>query len=183
MTKSRMRPMRLLRNLSSNRRDYTEQMALWLQRQEAMALSTSYLQWLDLQGCPTVDDSEDDSDDDEGSSSAVVVRLPPTDLPTTAYSIAKSPPTKNATVAYLQTAHGAVDIIPALTLFLKTHFKSSPVTPSSYDRFDLFNQINVHLPPNRYLSNQPRLSRIRAVAAVAPKGRRAGSPAIFDTAP
>ncbi|KAJ7939944.1 hypothetical protein B0H13DRAFT_2226246 [Mycena leptocephala] len=66
---------------ASNRRDYTEQMALWLQRQEAMALRASYLQWLILQGCPTLDDSEDYSGDDgEGtgtSALAVVVRLPP----------------------------------------------------------------------------------------------------------
>ncbi|KAJ7814340.1 hypothetical protein B0H14DRAFT_2210429, partial [Mycena olivaceomarginata] len=30
---------------ASNRRDYTEQMALWLQRQEAIALRSAYLQW------------------------------------------------------------------------------------------------------------------------------------------
>ncbi|KAJ7909920.1 hypothetical protein B0H13DRAFT_2233000 [Mycena leptocephala] len=171
---------------ASNRRDYTEQMALWLQRQEAMALRTSYLQWLVLQGCPALDDSEDDDDDDDQgagtSAPAVVVRLPPTNLPTTAYSIAKSPASENMTVGYLQTTHGAVDIIPALTLFLKVHFKQSPVTPSLYDRFDIFNQITIHLPQNRYLSNQPRSSRIRAVAAIPPKSRHAGSPAVFDTA-
>ncbi|KAJ7844284.1 hypothetical protein B0H13DRAFT_2411826 [Mycena leptocephala] len=140
---------------ASNRRDYTEQMALWLQRQEAMALRTSYLQWLVLQGCPGLDDSEDDSDDNDqaGTSAPVVI-----------------------------TAHGAVDIIPALTLFLKAHFKQSSITPSLYDRFDIFNQITLHLPQNRYLSHQPRSSRIRAVAAIPPKSRHAGSPAVFDTA-
>ncbi|KAJ7666569.1 hypothetical protein DFH06DRAFT_984376 [Mycena polygramma] len=173
---------------ASNRRDYTEQMALWLQRQEAMALRVSYLQWLVLQGCPTANDSDDesdDTDDEEGaanSAAAVVVHLPPTVLPTRAYSIAKSPTSKNITVAQLQATHGAVDLIPALTVFLKTHFKSSPFTPGLYDRFDIFNQITVHLPPNRYLGEQKRNSRIRAVAAVAPKGRRLGSPAVFDTA-
>ncbi|KAJ6532372.1 hypothetical protein B0H19DRAFT_888523, partial [Mycena capillaripes] len=171
---------------ASNRRDYTEQMALWLQRQEAMALRTSYLQWLVLQGCPTHNESEDESDNDEegtaASASAVVVRLPPTKLPTVAYSIAKSPTTENVSVGYLQTFHGTDDIVPALTGFLKQHFKSSPVIPSRYDRFDIFNQISLHLPRNRYLSDQPRKSRIRAIAAVPPKGRFAGSPAVFDTA-
>ncbi|KAJ7803739.1 hypothetical protein B0H13DRAFT_2492976 [Mycena leptocephala] len=163
---------------ASNRHDYTEQMALWLQRQEAMALRTSYLQWLVLQGCPGLNDSEDDSDDDDEtgtSAPVVIVRLPPTRLPTTSYSIAKSPASENMTVGYLQTAHGAVDIIPALTLFLKAHF-------NLYDRFDIFNQITLHLPQNRYLSNQPHSSRIRAVAAIPPKSRHAGSPAVFDTA-
>ncbi len=90
---------------ASNRRDYTEQMALWLQRQEAMALRTSYLQWLVLQGCPGLDDSEDDSDyNDQAGTSApvVIVRLPPTRLPTTSYSIAKSPASENMTVGYLR---------------------------------------------------------------------------------
>ncbi|KAJ7672356.1 hypothetical protein DFH06DRAFT_1266919 [Mycena polygramma] len=162
---------------ASNRRDYTEQMALWLQRQEAMA----------LRGCPTADGSDDDSDnpdDEEGGTTAApaIVHLPPTILPTRAYTIAKSPASKNLTVAHLQATHGAVDIVPALTLFLKTHFKTSPVAPSIYDRFDIFNQISVHLPPNRYLIDQKRTSRIRAVAAVPGKGRRLGSPAVFDTA-
>ncbi|KAJ6527697.1 hypothetical protein B0H19DRAFT_1214648 [Mycena capillaripes] len=170
---------------ASNRRDYTEQMALWLQRQEAMALRTSYLQWLVLQGSPVVDDSEDESDDEEGagtSSPAVVIHLPPTKLPTIAYSIAKAPAFENVSAGYLQTFHGADDIILALTLFLKQHFKPSPVVPGPYDRFDIFNQILLHLPRNRYLSDQPRKSRIRAIAAVPGKGRLAGSPAVFDTA-
>ncbi|KAF7364493.1 hypothetical protein MVEN_00317700 [Mycena venus] len=171
---------------ASNRRDYTEQMALWLQRQEAMALRTSYIHWLSLQHRHALHDSEDDSDSDSetmrNADAAVLVRLPPTKLPTKAYSIAKFPASESVTVGYLQTIHGAQDIIPALTLFLKQHFRSSLVMPSLYDRFDIFNQITVHLPPNRYLSNQKRSGRIRAVAAVAPKGRRPGSPAVFDTA-
>ncbi|KAJ6577620.1 hypothetical protein B0H19DRAFT_1207980 [Mycena capillaripes] len=149
---------------ASNRRDYTEKMALWLQRQEAMALRTSYLQWLILQGSPIVDNSGDDSNDEEGASAstlAVVIRLPPTKLSTTAYSIAKAPASKNVSVGYLQTFCGADDIIPALTLFLKQYFKPSSVVPGPYDRFDIFNQILLHLPGT---------------------GRLAGSPAVFDTA-
>ncbi|KAF7342687.1 hypothetical protein MSAN_02026600 [Mycena sanguinolenta] len=170
---------------ASNRRDYTEQMALWLQRQEAIALCAFYLQWLTLRSSPTGDGSDDESDDEEatGSSSpAVVVPLPATTLPTTSYSIAKAPVATNVTVAYLQTIHGANDIVPALTIFLKTHFAPSPVTPSQNDRFDIFNQISIPLPRNRYLSDQPCKSRIHAIPAVPPKGRKPGSPAIFDTA-
>ncbi|KAF7346302.1 hypothetical protein MSAN_01857600 [Mycena sanguinolenta] len=152
---------------ASNRRDYTEQMALWLQRQEAIALRVSYLQWFALQGPPTADKSDDDSDDEP---SAI------------ASSHCRSPAAENVPVAYLQVTHGANDFIPALTVFLKEHFTSSPVTPSQYDRFDIFNQISVHAARNRYLSDQPRKSRIRAIAAVPAKGRKSGSPAIFDTA-
>ncbi|KAJ7161649.1 hypothetical protein C8R46DRAFT_858893, partial [Mycena filopes] len=167
---------------ASNRRDYTEQMALWLQRQEAMALRASYLRW--LQGPPAA--AADDDDDDEESTGPpnplVVVQLPLTQLPTASYSLAKSPAKENLSVGYLQTFHGADDLVPALSLFLKTHFKSCPIAPGQFDRFDIYNQILVHLQPNRYLSDQRRSSRIRAVAPVLPKGRPTGIPAIFDTA-
>ncbi|KAJ7131790.1 hypothetical protein C8R43DRAFT_895475 [Mycena crocata] len=173
---------------ASNRRDYTEQMALWLQRQEAVAMRTSYLQWLAAQS-PLADGWSSDSDSDTdneapaaASQPSLVVRLPPTLLPTRVYSIAKSPASVNVTVGYLQATHGAEDIIPALTIFLKKYFKPSPITPSLYDRFDIFNQISIHLPPNRYLSDQIRKSRIRAIPAVSRKGRSAEKPAIFDTA-
>jgi Plavaka transposase len=167
---------------ASNRRDYTEQMALWLQRQEAIALRSAYLEWLDEQGKPAPEDDDSNSEDDDTAGPSLVVRLPPTVLPTTSYKIAKSPAKENVSVAYLQTAHGADNIILALTNFLKLHFKSSPIPPSLFDRFDIFNQISVHLPRNRYISDQSRSSRIRAIPAVPPKGRAAGSPAIFDTA-
>ncbi|KAJ7609180.1 Zn-finger domain-containing protein [Mycena polygramma] len=168
---------------ASNRRDYTEQMALWLQRQEAIALRSSYLLW--LRSPPTSDDSDTDSDDDEPARPSVpmvVVHLPPTNLPTTSYKIAKSPVKENVSVGYLQTAHGADTIIPALTAFLKLHFKSCPIIPGAFDRFDIFNQITIHLPANRYLSDQSRSNRIRTIPAVLPKGRSPGSPAVFDTA-
>ncbi|KAJ6450933.1 hypothetical protein C8R45DRAFT_1113856 [Mycena sanguinolenta] len=151
------------------------------------ALRVSYLRWLTLQGAPTGDDSDDDSDDEEAttatsaSSPAVVVQLPATILPTTSYTIAKAPAVENITVPQLQTSYGANDFIPALTAFLKTHFAPSLVTPNQNDRFDIFNQITVHLARNRYLSDKPRKSRIRAIAAVPAKGRKPGSPAIFDT--
>lgn len=171
---------------ASNRWDYTEQMALWLQRQEAIALRCSYLQWLNDQTTPSTaqdDDSGDEFDDEQAPPVVpqVVVQLPPTKLPLASYKIAKFPAIENAIVGHLYTVHGADNLLPALTAFLKVHFKSSP-TPGQYDRFDIFNQISVHLSRNRYISNQTRSSRIRTVPAVAPKGRSAGSPAIFDTA-
>jgi hypothetical protein len=172
---------------ASNRRDYTEQMALWLQRQEAIALRSAYLQWFHDQQNSASDESDadsSDSEDDTGRPSGkpeVIVRLPPTKLPTTAYKIAKSPAIENVTVAYLQTAHGAQNIIPALADFLKLHFKSSPA-PGIYDRFDIFTQISLLLPRNRYLSDQPRSSRIRAIPSIPAKNRSAAKPAVFDTA-
>ncbi|KAJ7321717.1 hypothetical protein DFH08DRAFT_818578 [Mycena albidolilacea] len=144
-----------IRRLGSGDRHNTESlerlhvdffMVLWLQRQEAIVLHCSYLEWLSDQTAP----------------------------PT-------APDDENVTVGHLYTAHGAENLIPALTTFLKVHFKSSP-TPGQYDCFNIINQISVHLSPNCYISNQSRSNHIRTILTVAPKGCSAGSPVIFDTA-
>ncbi|KAF7347331.1 hypothetical protein MVEN_01488600 [Mycena venus] len=162
---------------ASNCHDYTKQMALWLQRQEAIALHCSYLWWLEGQESPAADEEEDDpdSDSDDEKTDMVIVHLPLTKLPTTSYKIAKSPATANVIVGYLQTAHGATNLIPVLSGFFKLHFKSSPVMPGLYDCFNIFNQISVHIPCNHYISNQSRSSHIRAIPAIPPKSHSSGS--------
>jgi hypothetical protein len=155
---------------ASNRRDYTEQMALWLQRQEAITSRCAYFQWLKDRDPAESDDSGEDSDDEQEHAPAphVRVHLPSTNLPTNSYKIAKFPAKENLTVGHLETVHGATAFIPALTSFLKLYFKSTPIAPGIYDRFDIFNQISVQLAPNRYLSTQNRSSRIHAIPATPP---------------
>jgi hypothetical protein len=168
---------------ASNRRDYLEQMALWLQRQEAVALRSSYLAWYDKHHLNQAsDDSSEDSSESDDEENVTIVVSSPIPSTITSYTIAKSPATLNVTVAHLQNLHGAVDIIPALTAFLKRTFNSCPIIPGPFDRFDVYNQVSLQLPANRYLSNQPRTNRMRAVPAVPPKSRSPGSPANFDTA-
>ncbi|KAJ7369105.1 hypothetical protein DFH08DRAFT_796900 [Mycena albidolilacea] len=135
---------------SRQRKVWVNQMAK--QRcQEAITLRSAYLQWFHDRQNSALDESDadsSDSEDDTGHPSGkpeVIIRLPPTKLPTTAYKIAKSLAIKNVTVVYLQTAHGAQNIIPALANFLKLHFKSSPA-PGIYDCFDIFTQITLLLP-------------------------------------
>nr|GAT50070.1 predicted protein [Mycena chlorophos] len=137
---------------ASNKRDYTEQMTLWLQHQEAIVLCSAYIDWLEVPRNPT-------------------------------YTIAKFPAIKQKDIKYIATTY-ATDpalFISALSTFLKTHFRS-PNLPRRYDRFDIFNQIHLHLPRNRYLSSQPRTHRIRAVPATPARQRRAEVPASFNTA-
>ncbi|KAJ7155306.1 hypothetical protein C8R46DRAFT_1296802, partial [Mycena filopes] len=168
---------------ASNRRDYVEQMALWLQRQEAVALRKSYLVWCDeqlLTAPPT--DAEDDSDDEDITENVTVAFSSPITSAIASYTVAKRPAALNATVAHLQMQHGAVDLIPALTAFLKLNIRGNSILPGPFDRFDLYNQIVLHLPANRYLSDQHRTNRIRAIAPVPARGRRLASPAFFDTA-
>jgi len=161
---------------ASNKWDYVEQMALWLQRQEAIDSHSAYLTWtyskVESIPLPSEGDFEDNeqpeseapSDDDNDI-------VPDDDGPV--YHVAKNSPLPHLPVAHLEDVFGAVNFLPALTTFLKENIPRSPVTfiqPSTLDRFDVYNQVTLHLPPNPYLSSEPLTTRIRATAAVPAKG-------------
>ncbi|KAJ7094998.1 hypothetical protein C8R44DRAFT_890124 [Mycena epipterygia] len=168
---------------ASNKRDYTSQMAVWLQRQEAFALRQSYLDWLDkpLTAQRPENDDSDDEDDPPRDDDELTVQLPPTNLPTTAYSIAKSASFPDVTVTQLESIHGAVDFIPAFTLFIKKYFPRCSITPSRHDRFAVYKQLKISTARNRYLADKVRTCRVRTTPATARKGRSLGTPAHFDT--
>jgi hypothetical protein len=137
---------------ASNKRDYTEQMVVWLQRQDAISLRQAYLAWL----FPPLEVEEDLSlvnqdDEDKADSQSIAIQVqqshdciptPEQSTNTCPYHIAKSPARCNISVSKLMMAHGAVDFIPALHTFLKST-TSHPITPSQFDRFDLYKQITI----------------------------------------
>ncbi|KAF7359581.1 hypothetical protein MVEN_00681800 [Mycena venus] len=171
---------------SSNKRDYTAQMTLWLQRQEAFALRQSYLCCLNN---PLAAQAHEDGsdDDDEAPPSAhneteTTGALPASKLPTTAYSIAKAPSYPDVTVTQLETIHGATDFIPAFTLFINKYFPRCSITPSRYDRFAVYKQLSIQMARNRYIADKVRTCRVRATPAILARSRSLGSPAHFDTA-
>ncbi|KAJ7810956.1 Zn-finger domain-containing protein [Mycena olivaceomarginata] len=174
---------------ASNRRDYTSQMTVWLQRQEAFALRESYLDWLDdtltaEARAPPESDSDEDNPEPEGtadSENAVTLATPsPITIPS--YSIAKRPSYPDVTVTQLETIHGASDFIPAFTRFIRGDMPRCGILPNRHDRFAVFKQITIHLAKNRYLSATPRKARIRATPPILARGRSPGTPAHFDTA-
>ncbi|KAH9951170.1 hypothetical protein B0H21DRAFT_685589 [Amylocystis lapponica] len=173
---------------ASNRRDYDEQMALWLQRQEAVYMRGSYLTWLKIraeavsppkhQVSPQTQHANSDSEDeDEGD--AV---LPST--PTLRHHLAKTCPFPDTTVGRLEAAYGAVDFVPALATFLAKHVPHSPIQPNRQDRFDVYNQVVVYHPPDARVSDTASRMRIRTTPAIVPppSSRKAFSPAHFDMA-
>ncbi|KAJ7184817.1 Zn-finger domain-containing protein [Mycena filopes] len=167
---------------ASNKRDYTSQMTLWLQRQEAFALRESYLDWLQKK-LGTETPENDDSDDDEAPrAEELTVELPVSKLPTTAYSVAKSPAFPDVTVVQLETIYGAVDFVTAFTSFINKYFPRCSVIPNRHDRFAVYKQLSLRLPRNRYVADKVRVCRLRATPAIRAKGRSPGSPAHFDTA-
>ncbi|KAG6859996.1 hypothetical protein C0995_000743 [Termitomyces sp. Mi166 len=91
---------------ASNKQDYVEQMALWLQRQEAMWTREAFCKWV-------VD-----------ARYAEVVPGP---------DMRKAcPPFKNITIAELASTFGAVNFIPTLTSFLCAYLPGVNIFPNQY---------------------------------------------------
>ncbi|KAG2106483.1 hypothetical protein BD769DRAFT_1393171 [Suillus cothurnatus] len=113
---------------ASNKHDYEEQMALWLQRQEAIFSRTSYLEWVAKRAAETERES--------------------------------------------------------FKSFLQKHLPHNRIVPSYQDRFDIFRQVIIILPPNPHVSESPKCLWVRATPEVLPSssGWKPGSPTRFDMA-
>ncbi|KAF9235882.1 hypothetical protein BU15DRAFT_89436 [Melanogaster broomeanus] len=186
---------------SSNKRDYEEQMALWLQRQEAIYLRMCYLEWLrnrevlqansDSSRTNSPDNSEgSDSHDDkprlhvQHSMSLAVPATPamPLHTQTKTIKLAKSPAYPRQTVERMESAHGAVDFIPALKTFLQKYLPRNTIIPGPHDRFDVFKQVVVSARADHQVGETLRRWRIRASPAVTTPAtsRKPDKPAHFD---
>lgn len=190
---------------ASNKRDYVEQMAVWLQRHEAIWLRESYLIWVEkrLEGLMkagevnTRDEEEDDEEVEQvqlnvtqcdfnitqpqaEARASFNLNLPNILIP---YSIAKTPPHKNLTVANLTETFGATNFLPALSSFLRHHFPGSTITPTHRDRFDAYKQIVISLPRSEYLGEGSCvLDRVKTSISVKESGRTLAKASHFDTA-
>ena len=173
---------------TSNRCDYVEQMAIWLQRREAMWKREAYLVWIEERlstACAVGegDDSDSDSDSDAEHISDFTTSTTVNNATTVPpYTVAKKAPFHQITIDRIISDFGATDFLEALCSFLRKHIPACKISPHSFDRFDVYKQISISLPHNRYLSNHPRADRIRTTPAVAKLGRKAGTAARFDTA-
>ena len=176
---------------ASNKRDYVEQMTLWLQRQEAIDFQSVYLDWINnaLSGEEKLEEElEEEEEEGEGEETPCTSMTEAEDeegepLAVDRFHYAKVCPHQSVSVSDLETRYGAIDFLPALTSYLKTIIPArSFLQPGRMDRFDLYCQIILHLPPNIYLSSDARSVRIRAIPAIPSNERKAASPARFDTA-
>jgi hypothetical protein len=174
---------------ASNKRDYMEQMAVWLQRHEAVWLRESYLTWIENRLGVVVTEMNEESEnlsDDEVTVDDVQGRCNGTTTTNNhdkfKYFVAKRPPFQNITVDKLILNFGAIDFISALSTFLRLTFSETTVLPSIHDRFDAYKQVVINLPYNPYLSEHKRTDRIRTSPLVKGSGRSPEKPAHFDTA-
>jgi hypothetical protein len=150
---------------ASNKRDYVEQMAVWLQRHEAMWLRESYLIWVDNRTASMIRSSEDDVMDEEEDVIIDVMRcdnmnqcyMNHCDINITStrdhkstfsYSLAKEPPHQNLTIKQLTQKFGTLNFLPAFSTFLRLHLPGTTITPTFRDRFNAYKQIVISLPTN-----------------------------------
>ncbi|KAG1750514.1 uncharacterized protein EDB91DRAFT_1244094 [Suillus paluster] len=144
---------------ASNKRNYEEQMALWLQRQEAVFLRSSYLNW--LYGLELDSDSEIEDLQSE-SRGAAPTNASPTRPIDVVHVLAKTPAHPQQSIQHLVAIHGATMFLPALKSFLHSHMPHNTIIPGPHDHFNW---------------------RIRATPEVQPgPGHKPGSPARFDMA-
>ena len=178
---------------ASNKRDYMEQMALWLQRHEAMWLRESYLIWIeDRLGVVAEENEESEvvAADDDVDVEDVIDDQNRLNINTSTnhskrrlnYCLAKRPPYQNTTVDKIVLDFGATDFISALSTFLRQNFQGTTIIPSIHDQFDLYKQLVITSPHNTYLSEHRRTDRVRTLPFVKANGRTPQRPAHFDTA-
>ena len=191
---------------ASNKRDYVEQMAIWLQRHEASWLRESYLIWVEnrleslIKAGEVKAMDEDEADNDEVENEQVQLDVTQRDINITQsharalsnlnlpnnpipYSIAKTPPHKNLTVEKLKEKFSTSNFLPALSSFLRHVFPGSTITPSHRDRFDAYKQIIISFPRSDYLGEGSWImERVRTSRFVNASGRSLAKPSHFDTA-
>ncbi|KAJ7483388.1 hypothetical protein FB451DRAFT_1439345 [Mycena latifolia] len=127
---------------ASNRKDYIDQMTMWLQRQEAVARFSAYLEWSHPSTSPP----------------SAIAPAPRSELSNPAmdkdslvaisqsFSIAKQPATRAAAATHIisRSGHNASLFITALTTFLRqSNFQYQPRT---FDMFGTWKRIGFRLP-------------------------------------
>jgi hypothetical protein len=180
---------------ASNKRDYEEQMALWLQRQEAVFLRSSYLKWLSVQSqlATIAGHADHDHNIDSGldsemedlqfESHAAPTKAPPVIGQCVLHVLANTPAHPQTSVQQLITPHGVVSFLPALKLFLHKHMPKNHIVPGPQNRFGVFWQVVIVAPLDPQVGESPQRWHIRATPKVSPgPGQKPGSPAKFDMA-
>ena len=169
---------------ASNKRDATEQMTLWLQRREAVWIREAYFTWLEgpspleANGDESLD--EEDTIDDEAIKGMVNTTASRT-INKVTHRITKMPGFQNVTMEGLANEFGAVDFNQALLTFLQLTIPRAHARPTHETHFNVYKQITICLPFNRYGSNKPRSCHICCVPAVPGKGCKPSTPVHFDT--
>ncbi|KAI6095825.1 hypothetical protein EDD16DRAFT_1491663 [Pisolithus croceorrhizus] len=166
---------------ASNKRDYVEQMALWLQCQEAMHYKSAYLAW--RRPC------EHSDDDCLSAREKGVSGLPNGISPLmfylsvkAHYKVAKTPPCRHLSIDCIESDYLAFEFLPALEQFLVSQLgQRRVIQPIRSDRFDVYNHLYVVTGPSIISGHGQSLQKIHASRRIAAHGCKAETPARSDT--
>ncbi|KIK13944.1 hypothetical protein PISMIDRAFT_17641 [Pisolithus microcarpus 441] len=149
----------------SNKQDYVEQMALWLQHQEAMHYKSAYLAWRK---------SHADSDLPDASLLQTPVK--------TRYKVAKNPSRRQVSVAHIESDYNTPEFIPTLKHFLASNLdRCQVILPCLSDQFDVYNHLYINTGPSVTMGHARTVHKIRTSPKVGACGRKVQTPARFDT--
>ncbi|KAJ7887444.1 hypothetical protein B0H13DRAFT_1466893, partial [Mycena leptocephala] len=154
---------------ASNRKDYINQMTLWLQRQESVARFSAFREWISTPTARTKEDAD-----------TLVQRT---------YSISKQPPaaTRRVAASHIIAAdgHNATRFLPALSKFLHNAHNSTYI-PYDYDVFPTWwKRLKFTLPNIPEVGQHHSTNLVRATAPIIPPSdgrRRLIEPAYHDFA-
>ena len=156
-------------------------MTQWLERQDAVNDRVHFLEWLKREPLGSLDDGKAGIDDDEDDEEELKEdnRFAPTIHPRL-YRLAKSCPFRSTPLYRVQQEHLAFDFLSALRKYTKTEYPHVPYVPRPSDTYNVYKLMKVEQPWNPFVSNEVRFEKVRAIAAVAPRGRQGPVPGVFD---
>ncbi|KAH7905274.1 hypothetical protein BJ138DRAFT_1138330 [Hygrophoropsis aurantiaca] len=169
---------------ASSRKDYTIQMARWLQRQEAVVWWNTYLDWrLDRElEKGNLDDTSVNSEDEHSQAHNLSTITSPLADNSNTYRLAKRSPHPNTSVSRLQQQYGATGFLEALTTFLQhSHLSKRRYKPTKHDRFDVYDAAYIQIPGAPHFGATKRQLRIRASPTRTNGPRKPPTVARFDT--
>ncbi|KAJ7155095.1 hypothetical protein C8R46DRAFT_1296282 [Mycena filopes] len=147
---------------ASNRKDYIDQMTLWLERQEAVARFTAYLEWKALRAMPVLTPPSPPP-----NSSPIPSSAPSLLISRQRFSMAKLPATRAVSAAHIISpdGHGASQFISALETFLdNTNTRRRRFQPQTFDTFGTWKQITFQLPNIPEVGTRHSTNLVRATA-------------------
>ncbi|KIJ43708.1 hypothetical protein M422DRAFT_169513 [Sphaerobolus stellatus SS14] len=155
---------------ASNKKNYTDQMVRYLTRRESIHTFGAFLSWIKVVE-EKLEDGEEIAEEDANELSSIppLPSLPASDETMAikaraglTWHVATKAPFPNTSVPDLIKHYGATDIVPALTKYLNKNVPSSRVTPTEYDRFDVFKRITADIPSVHRLTEDTVRNVIRA---------------------
>ncbi|KAJ7508692.1 hypothetical protein B0H11DRAFT_1704018 [Mycena galericulata] len=162
---------------ATNRKDYIDQMTVWLQRQEAVARFTAYLEWAHPSKPVPLPAAAAASTTPSAEKDSLVVSR--------SFSVAKLPAARAVAATHIIHAggHNASQFMPSLITFLRK--SNSNYIPRAFDMFGTWKQISFRLPriPEVGERHSTNLVRATAPAPASHTGRyKAAVPAHLDFA-